>query len=147
MYKEKRGLSEIVTTILIVLLAITALVVIWQLILPMLTRVNPATLADCPRVMLEIKSATVASGTVTVFRQATTGKPVKVIGVGVTWLDANGAVVTSKVDVKELKDLETNTFTTGAAATGAKKVSVYPILGDGTAEGMTCGNQVASKDI
>lgn len=61
---DKRGLSEIVTSILIILIAVAAVVVIWQVLLPLIR--NPgeqsASLADCTANPVTISNPQCADG-------------------------------------------------------------------------------------
>ncbi len=93
---EKRGLSEIVTTILIVLLAITALVVIWQLILPMITKNVETTvdIQDCAKMQLSIEDVSYSKtdATVTLKRDADQGtdKKLEIKELKSVWYAADG---------------------------------------------------------
>jgi len=65
MYRDKRGVSQIITTIIIVLISLVAALAVWQLVENYLPSDDGTGTVDCFKISMDISSATCTSGTAT----------------------------------------------------------------------------------
>jgi len=133
---NKKGISAVVATVLIVLLAVVAVVIVWAVLKPALTKTAGQVSAGCLGVDLSIDSATCSDNSATVVVTLTSGKADKV-RVVVT----NGTG--SESDTKDAPEtLATKTYTLTYSLTGDKTVRAAPVilLEDGTEK--VCENYV-----
>lgn len=160
--KGKRGISQIVTTILIILLSLAAIVIVWQAVLPLFKQ--PGVTADCLTLSLDVDSVTKSTLSTTI---GTCSAPVCLTKVtcesapcnGVwTWatnadgkitvkrntgtgdlkaikLLINGVTVKDAEPATTLAELETQDISALTIKTG-DKIKIAPIVGDNN---LVCG--------
>jgi len=137
--RTKKGQAEIITTVLIVLIALAAVAIVGYFIMNQVRQgaAKGESQFQCTKLQLEITKASAATPTtVTIKRndaETLTGATVKVIYDGASWV-SNGVLPNS---------LETGTLTRNVGSTNlaaGKKVEVGVVLADGTA----CANLAAT---
>ena len=134
---NKKGISAVVATVLIVLLAVVAVVIVWAVLKPALTKTAGQVSAGCLGVDLSIDSATCSDDSATVVVTLTSGKADKVRVVVTNGADS-GSVTEAAPET-----LATKTYTvTYSGLTGDKTVRAAPVilLEDGTEK--VCENYV-----
>ena len=111
----KKGVSEVVTAILLILLAVAAVIIVWTVVKPLIVGVGPKIEASCINVELKVSAvdSTSATKTVTVKNTGT----VDVDAVRITVQDANGG--TPFDTTTGLLALETKAFTVASPPVGA----------------------------
>ena len=134
MIKNKRGLSEIVTNVLIILLVLVSVGIIWA-VLNSTIRNGTGQLggaADCLTVQLEPISCDSTNNEVTLRRGAGEGalKEVSIVVSG-----TQNAVETF---TKTLDPLEIDTFTIGTNLAETDVISVAAVVDDGSGGSKTC---------
>lgn len=124
---NKRGLSEVITVGLIILLSISAVVIVWSFVRPSLTNIGEQITSECLTISLKATSCTAISGLTNVHNGAgeTSIDEVKLI-----YYDATGAtqVISSTCTINPL---ETTGCSPATVPTGAIKVDVAAVLVDG----------------
>lgn len=128
---KKRGLSDVVTVTLIILLAVAAVVIVWAFVRSTLEEAGEEITLTCVTANLNAVSCTAASGVTVVRNDATEGT---VSSVKLVYYNAAGA--TTSVDASgctNIAPLGQGTCSPPAAPTGAVRVSVAPVI-----DGKTC---------
>ena len=122
---KKRGISEVVTVILIILLSIAAIIIVWQVVRIMIERqeINAASITTD----LEIKKAEISENVVYVKVKRNPGEGDII---GVKFVFENGTSSYTETVYQEIKELEERSFSfnlTGKLS-NVNKISVYPII-------------------
>ncbi|MFH1500848.1 MAG: hypothetical protein ABIE22_02780 [archaeon] len=124
---NKKGISEIVTVILIILLSITAVIIIWQVISPLIARAGTSALsADCFTADLEVVNATIGASQITVKRNTGEARLYKLVV-----LVQNGEVETIEnngTDIAGWDYFTTKTIILGGALVDGDIVKLAPII-------------------
>jgi hypothetical protein len=129
----KKGISAVVATILIVLLAVVAVVIIWAVLRPAITKSAGQVSASCVELDVNIDSANCAAGTATVTLSA--GK------VGNLTIVMSNATASASTTVVAPDTLGTKTYTINKVdAATVLRVAPIIVLSDGTLK--TCENYV-----
>jgi len=106
---SKKGVSEVVTVILIILISIAAVVILWNVIRPMIKGTADSIQSGCLAMDLEVTSCDVNAETVVV--QRNTGGGV-LAGIKLSIEDSTGdtEIIDCNQDEAKLKELETKTI-------------------------------------
>lgn len=130
--KGKRGVSEVVTAILLILLAVAAVIIVWGVVRGILKA--PTATSGCASIELSITKvipyvAGVSFTKVTVERNTNLAGEVDLSKIAFVFQNSNGTVSRTDKD-SSLTELGGNTFTFSAteSATGLAKVTIYPII-------------------
>lgn len=139
--KNKKGISAIVATVLIILITVAAITIIWAAIIPMVTQLNSVT--DCADAVqqLQIKDEgyTCDDGTDVTVQIARGAKNIDLTDIQIllsntgttdSYSVANDAQVTPNGASEVLGVNEEKVYTI-SGATGAEKVQVAPVIGSG----------------
>ena len=103
MIMNKRGLSQVVTTVLIILLVLVAILIIWGFVRPTIESTGEQVTADCLQIDLRPTACTIATTSVTVERGADNADLQKI---RLVFFDGT----TADVDGTALGALESETF-------------------------------------
>ncbi|MFH1307533.1 MAG: hypothetical protein ABIH72_01645 [archaeon] len=129
---NKKGVSEIVTVILIILLSITAVIIIWQVISPLIQRTETGTLsADCFTLSMDITSAqnNGVDANITVKRGVGEGRLYKIVVIkssGGSDSIVNNGTVSDDLDIFETKTI----VLSGVQLAAGEFVKIAPIIKD-----------------
>ena len=130
---NKKGVSEVVTAILLILLAVAAVIIVWQVIRPMIEGTGDKIQTSCLSVSANVITGSEEDNTITVKRNAGAGKVVKVL---IAVHDVSGSE--SQIFTEELGELSTKTYTMSEITlTGWTKAEVALIVNEGGGE-VTC---------
>ena len=127
---NRKGISEVVTVILIILLSVAAIIIVWQVVKPLIERPASSAQTDCVTVSLEITSASKAAGTVIVKRSPGAGD---LTAIEVVTYDSAGSVAYEcpSSAIAELASKTCDVSGTGNSATGTwTKAEAYAKVGD-----------------
>lgn len=124
---NRKGISEVVTVILIILLSITAVIIVWQVVRPLIEKPASTISADCVTVSLEVTRAQVGSNNITVTRNAGSGSLQKIVVIRENSVGTS-AIVNDSNDASNLKELETRQmFFSGTIASG-DIITIAPVV-------------------
>lgn len=132
---NKKGVSAVVATILIVLLSVTAVVIVWQVIKPALEKTAGKVSFNCIEVELKINSLNCANRTGTVGVSLNKGKISKLKFV---FYNATDSKVKEKTDVPEELGMKTYSFVENETVTNMIGVNVAPVIASETGEEQVC---------
>ena len=123
---KKRGVSEVVIAILLILLAIAAVLIVWQFVKPAIESAGEKIETNSFSVGMKIEQAYLNEGGTTVYAKITaTGGDVDKIKI----LFRNDTGQTEVYTTLEgLKELETKTFTIPVNISNPTKVEIYPVF-------------------
>ncbi len=137
---EKRGLSDVVTTVLIILLVLVAIGIIWAAVRPTIENSGSRISGDCLTIQLESVSCTaVAQGyDVVVKRNVGTGN---LQGVKLVFSDGTNTQVVE--NMTSLDELQSATFNSGALSglTGTVTVRSAAVVGLSGGSSQTCNEE------
>lgn len=136
---EKKAVSEVITAVLLVLLAIAAVVIVWGVVRGMLS--TPVATSGCASIQLSITNVVPTSGanTVTVKREPNLGAAVDLVKIKFVLEDATHSEVVEKPSTLVELDDDTYAFTEAFTLT---KVSVYPVISSDGQEKL-CGKSTS----
>jgi flagellin-like protein len=127
---NKRGLSEVVTAVLLVLLAIAAVVIVWSVIKGFLQA--PGGTADCMNINLEIRNIDKTVNSVKVFRNTNTGGNPTLNKIKFLFENSTGSkAIDQSGDMPNILETKTYIFTTAQvniATEAYTKVSAYAVI-------------------
>jgi hypothetical protein len=128
---SKKAQSQIITTVLIILLVLASIVVVWQIVQGTVRRglEESETKAACIGVNLEIISAVASSNEVKVTRNI--GGPEGTIVSNVKFL-VEGVAVTSSPPTQEMSLLETHTLVLTPSFNEGDEISIAAVLSGDT---------------
>jgi hypothetical protein len=129
---EKRGLSQVVTTVLIILIVIAAISIIWTAVRPAIQSAGEQITADCFSINLEVVSC-VDDTSVTVKRNTGKGdlQGLKfILEDGASVVDLSDSTVTVATGSKDAPgELETKTYLIGGSTTFSD-ADITAVVGD-----------------
>jgi len=132
---NKKGISAVVATILIVLLTVVAVVIIWAVLKPAIQRSAGSVSTNCLEVDMNIDKVDCTVGSESVTVTLNTGKISKL---KIAFYDAQGSNITT-IDTGILEELETKTYTaTNLPAGTLTGANVAPVIASETGEEQTC---------
>jgi len=129
---DKKGISAVVATILIVLLAVVAVSIVWAVLKPSIIKTASRVSTGCIGVDLKIDEADCSEGTVKV--TLNTGNIEKLKFVFMNDTDSN---VVTKESLDEL-ETKTYTFDESEIVGGANSVKVTPVILSEAGEEILC---------
>lgn len=138
--ENKRALSDVVTTVLIILLALAAIVLVWSFVKPTLQNAGESLSADCIQLQLEPKSCiTNSTMDASVVYQWKSGD-VELSGVKVIIEDETGAsVVADGASPSEVLASGSTSLAYGSDLTGSiLKAKVVGVIAKSNGESQTC---------
>ena len=141
--RDKRGLSEVVTAILIVLLAVAAVIIVWYVVRPMIERSGEQAEAqtECIGLDLSVVSASKVANVISVVtRRGTDDIEGNSLIVTATCADGNSKTGTATIESLETRSVQIDCDTALAGADTTIN------LGLTTAKGTTCQGE-QGKDI
>ena len=126
MYKKAQ--SQIITTVLIILLVLAGVVIVWQVVRGTIGEgtENIGSAVDCLKVQLEITKAEVGVNAIEI-KRAVGGDALSGVNILV-----NGTLQTGAGTSSPISALETKTYGLGDALNSGDKVEIAAILVDGT---------------
>ena len=132
---NKKGLSDIVTNVLIILLVLVSVSIIWMFLRPTIESGIGQTggTTDCLTVDLEPTACDTNGGTVTVTRNPGGGDVLKGIKVLV-----NGALNDGGEFVGSLSEFETATVTINSSLSGGEEITVAAVVDNGNGGEKIC---------
>jgi hypothetical protein len=132
---NKRGLSEVITTVLIILLVLGAIVIIWTVVKPMIQKSSEQISSDLFTISLSLKKDTVINNPIlsqVKFTLQRGAGPANLKGINVVIKDNNGNTKTVRKDFPEgFNELDSRAITInykGTNLTSPKEVSIAPII-------------------
>jgi hypothetical protein len=123
--QKKRGLSEVVTVALIILLAIAAVVIVWTFVRSTLTDVGEQVTSVCLTTNLETVSC---SSTAVLVKYASGDKPVNSVKLTYFQADGTSSIVDGGTNCQNINVGETKSCAVALPA-GAVSVAVAPVVG------------------
>lgn len=134
MINSKKGLSEIVTSILIILIAVAAVVVIWQILLPLIKQPGDqgAQMANCVSNPVTLSNPTcVAGGIVRV--DVTKLGSVNTATTAITFTNSSGTLLSTAQNLADILGTEVATVTDATSGHGIIAISgTYTLAGSTT---------------
>ena len=124
---EKKGLSDVVTTVLIILLALAAIAIVWAFVGPMIR--NTSTSSELQKKCFDVEvrptTCTIASGQATITYKSVRGEAAEVTGV----IISNTGQTSSSTQTNSLSIFETGTMTFAVPTSGATfTAQVLPVV-------------------
>lgn len=139
--RDKRGLSEVVTAILIVLLAVAAVIIVWYVVRPMIERSGEQAEAQTECIGLDlsfVSAAKVANVISVTVRRGTDDITGNDLIVTATCADGNSKTPTAAT---EINSLETKSVQIDCGTSPGAGASTIVNLGLKTDKGTTCQGQ------
>lgn len=126
MFKDKKGISTVVATILIVLVAVIAVVMVWAILKPTLEGLTKKISANCLDIDLEVVSASCDANNATVTVKLNTGKIS-----GLKLILSNGTDSESINETNIPDELEMKTYTvTDISVSSINSANVAAVIGE-----------------
>jgi len=139
MLREKRGMSEVITSVLIILLVIAAIVIVWGFVGPMLKKTSEDIGTGCVTVSTEITTASCADNMLKLTVKRNAGEAdLKKIRVVITH-DAGSDTFDKEVTMDELASRNLEVDVSGL--TGVSKVEIAPIVAKSGGDDDVCSIQ------
>jgi hypothetical protein len=133
---NKKGVSEIVTFVLIILLVLVAIAIAWQVVIPLVKKPAEDISVGCLTIMFDLKKATYYNSTSTLSLEIRREKGAGDL-TGFYWI-LDGKKSANPQDANSLGELETQTYDIGATeaspasvATKPGKIEIAPVVGTG----------------
>ncbi len=138
MLRGKKGISAVVTTILVVLLSVLAVVIVWQILKPSLVETTSRISTSCIDVDLSLDEADCTNGSEKVKVTLNSGKISKL---KVVFYDEEGDSIGDAQEIEDVPgELGTKTYTSADLNfTRAKSVNIAAVIESETGEEITCG--------
>lgn len=137
MIQTKKGLSDVVTNVLIILLVLVAVFVVWTFVQPFIRGASSSVQGADQCLTVQIEPVSCATdGTVTVRRNAGSGQ---VVNFGIQATDASGASTVTRAD-RQINELESSTI---RAPTGTT-VRAFAVVRTDDPNGRTCAPSTTS---
>ena len=129
---NKKGISAVVATILIVLLAVVAVTIVWQVIKPALRETAGSVSTNCIEVDISLDKVDCTNQQVTI-----TLNKGAISGLKVVLYNDTGSKVTT-ISSGILEELETKTYTGDSPGGNVSGANVAAVINSTTGQGQTC---------